>query len=298
MVAAGVVAAGAAAAAADGDDLCRGGRRRRRGLVVAGVADQHPDAERRQQAQQPGEEGQAAARRRTLGHGRGDGRAGGVGGAPRGGQDVAERDTRLRAPRAALQAVALVAGQRGPAARARLPLGSERRGVDVLCGGHVLLQHGRGAEKLSFAPFGLPMKKTVNWVGLAPAGGRTSRIPRAAATTVAPLRATPKIVRRFWSHLRAIDDACPWRRRCRCRTRRATPEMATLGGRAGTLPFAAPTRACTLAGLPAAVIWLLTQKASSPLASSAIEHERVLEAGDVVAVQRLAVGVGHGDRHG
>ena len=51
----------------------------------------------------------------------------------------------------------------------------------------------------------------------------------------------------------------------------ATPEMAKLGSRAGTLPFAAPTLACTLAGLPAAVIWLLTQKASSPLASSAIE---------------------------
>ena len=50
-----------------------------------------------------------------------------------------------------------------------------------------------------------------------------------------------------------------------------TPEMAKLGSWAGTSPFAAPTFASTLAGLPVAVTWLLTQKASSPLARSGIE---------------------------
>ena len=68
---------------------------------------------------------------------------------------------------------------------------------------------------------------------------------------------------------------------------RATFEMAKVGGCAGTLPFAAPTRAWTLAGLPVAVIWLLTQNASSPLASRRHRDERVLEAGDVVAVHGL-----------
>ena len=47
--------------------------------------------------------------------------------------------------------------------------------------------------------------------------------------------------------------------------------MAKVGRRAGTSPFAAPTRAWTLAALPVAVIWSSTQNASSPLVSRAIE---------------------------
>ena len=66
-------------------------------------------------------------------------------------------------------------------------------------GAHYYSRTVGGAAKTSFAPLGLPMKKTVKGVGLPPAGGTVSTIARPAATIREPRRATQKIVTRFWA---------------------------------------------------------------------------------------------------
>ena len=143
VVAAGVVAAGAAAAPPTvmtcGGGAVAGGRRRRPSCRSA--------PRRRARAagsSSPPRKVDAAARGwRRPRAGRGDRGRRRRRRAARG-QDVAEGHARLGAPRPALQAVALVGGQRGAAARARLPLGAEGRGGGCPVSWPWLLQHGRG----------------------------------------------------------------------------------------------------------------------------------------------------------
>ncbi len=135
--------------------------------------------------------------------------------------------------------------------RPRTPPGGDRRPrfpVDRCEGAHYYSNTVAGAEKLSLAPFRFPMKKTVNLVGLAPAGASESRIARPAATILPPLRATQKMVRRRWATLDWLTIV-PLAKTPSESESSVTLEIAKRGTCAGTLPLAAPTFAWTLAGV-------------------------------------------------
>ena len=133
-------------------DRDRRGRRR----LAAAAADEHADAHRQQQAGEAREQHGLARQRRPRGRrgrrDRGLGRRGR--GAP---QRRRQRAPGARPDLAALQAVALIGGQRGRACSAALGrLGRRRRA-------HAPLPRlTAGACRLSLAPVGSPTKKTTN----------------------------------------------------------------------------------------------------------------------------------------
>ena len=97
--------------------------------------------------------------------------------------------------------------------------------MDVLCGGHGYSSTVGGAEKLSFAPFGLPMKKMVNCCGLGARGRQEIEDPAAGGDDLGALRATQKMVRRFWTTFERLTMV-PLAKTLPLSDCSATPEMA------------------------------------------------------------------------